>query len=235
MLLEVKDLHVSYGEIKAIRGINFNINQGEIVTIIGSNGAGKSTTLNSLAGLIKPSSGTVLFNGEDVTKLESCELVKKGISLSPEGRQIFPRMSVIENLELGGYFRTRTELEKGKNNVFELFPILKERSWQSGGTLSGGEQQMLAIGRALMASPKILILDEPSLGLAPIIVKEIFKLIRRIRDEGITVLLVEQNAKMALSISDRGYVLETGKIRLEGKSEELLNNEEVHKLYLGGI
>lgn len=235
MLLEVKDLHVSYGEIKAIRGINFNINQGEIVTIIGSNGAGKSTTLNSLAGLIKPASGTVLFNGEDVTKLESYELVKKGISLSPEGRQIFPRMSVIENLELGGYFRTRTELEKGKNNVFELFPILKERSWQAGGTLSGGEQQMLAIGRALMASPKILILDEPSLGLAPIIVKEIFKLIRKIRDEGITVLLVEQNAKMALSISDRGYVLETGKIRLEGKSEELLNNEEVHKLYLGGI
>ena len=235
MLLEVKDLHVSYGEIKAIRGINFNINQGEIVTIIGSNGAGKSTTLNSLAGLIKPASGTVLFNGEDVTKLESYELVKKGISLSPEGRQIFPRMSVIENLELGGYFRTRTELEKGKNNVFELFPILKERSWQSGGTLSGGEQQMLAIGRALMASPKILILDEPSLGLASIIVKEIFKMIRRIRDEGITVLLVEQNAKMALSISDRGYVLETGKIRLEGKSEELLNNEEVHKLYLGGI
>ena len=235
MLLEVKDLHVSYGEIKAIRGINFNINQGEIVTIIGSNGAGKSTTLNSLAGLIKPASGTVLFNGEDVTKLESYELVKKGISLSPEGRQIFPRMSVIENLELGGYFRTRTELEKGKNHVFELFPILKERSWQAGGTLSGGEQQMLAIGRALMASPKILILDEPSLGLAPIIVKEIFKMIRRIRDEGITVLLVEQNAKMALSISDRGYVLETGKIRLEGKSEELLNNEEVHKLYLGGI
>ena len=235
MLLEVKDLHVSYGEIKAIRGINFNINQGEIVTIIGSNGAGKSTTLNSLAGLIKPASGTVLFNGEDVTKLESYELVKKGISLSPEGRQIFPRMSVIENLELGGYFRTKTELEKGKNNVFELFPILKERSWQAGGTLSGGEQQMLAIGRALMASPKILILDEPSLGLAPIIVKEIFKMIRRIRDEGITVLLVEQNAKIALSISDRGYVLETGKIRLEGKSEELLNNEEVHKLYLGGI
>lgn len=235
MLLEVKDLHVSYGEIKAIRGINFNINQGEIVTIIGSNGAGKSTTLNSLAGLIKPASGTVLFNGEDVTKLESYELVKKGISLSPEGRQIFPRMSVIENLELGGYFRTKTELEKGKNNVFELFPILKERSWQAGGTLSGGEQQMLAIGRALMASPKILILDEPSLGLAPIIVKEIFKMIRRIRDEGITVLLVEQNAKMALSISDRGYVLETGKIRLEGKSEELLNNKEVHKLYLGGI
>lgn len=235
MLLEVKDLHISYGEIKAIRGINFNINQGEIVTIIGSNGAGKSTTLNSLAGLIKPASGTVLFNGEDVTKLESYELVKKGISLSPEGRQIFPRMSVIENLELGGYFRTRAELEKGKNNVFELFPILKERSWQAGGTLSGGEQQMLAIGRALMASPKILILDEPSLGLAPIIVKEIFKMIRRIRDEGITVLLVEQNAKMALSISDRGYVLETGKIRLEGKSEELLNNEEVHKLYLGGI
>jgi len=235
VLLGVKDLHVSYGEIKAIRGINFNINQGEIVTIIGSNGAGKSTTLNSLAGLIKPASGTVLFNGEDVTKLESYELVKKGISLSPEGRQIFPRMSVIENLELGGYFRTRAELEKGKNNVFELFPILKERSWQAGGTLSGGEQQMLAIGRALMASPKILILDEPSLGLAPIIVKEIFKMIRRIRDEGITVLLVEQNAKMALSISDRGYVLETGKIRLEGKSEELLNNEEVHKLYLGGI
>lgn len=235
MLLEVKDLHVSYGEIKAIRGINFNINQGEIVTIIGSNGAGKSTTLNSLAGLIKPASGTVLFNGEDVTKLESYELVKKGISLSPEGRQIFPRMSVIENLELGGYFRTKTELEKGKNNVFELFPILKERSWQAGGTLSGGEQQMLAIGRALIASPKILILDEPSLGLAPIIVKEIFKMIRMIRDEGITVLLVEQNAKMALSISDRGYVLETGKIRLEGKSEELLNNEEVHKLYLGGI
>jgi high-affinity branched chain amino acid ABC transporter, ATP-binding protein len=235
VLLEVKDLHVSYGEIKAIRGINFNINQGEIVTIIGSNGAGKSTTLNSLAGLIKPASGTVLFNGEDVTKLESYELVKKGISLSPEGRQIFPRMSVIENLELGGYFRTRAELEKGKNNVFELFPILKERSWQAGGTLSGGEQQMLAIGRALMASPKILILDEPSLGLAPIIVKEIFKMIRRIRDEGITVLLVEQNAKIALSISDRGYVLETGKIRLEGKSEELLNNEEVHKLYLGGI
>lgn len=235
MLLEVKDLYVSYGEIKAIRGINFNINKGEIVTIIGSNGAGKSTTLNSLAGLIKPTSGEVLFDGEDVTNLESYELVKKGISLSPEGRQIFPRMSVIENIELGGYFRTKAELERGKKFVFDLFPILKERSWQAGGTLSGGEQQMLAIGRALMASPKILILDEPSLGLAPIIVKEIFRMIRRIRDEGMTVLLVEQNAKMALSISDRGYVLETGKIRLEGKSEELLNNEEVHKLYLGGI
>ncbi len=235
MLLEVKDLHVSYGKIKAIRGINFNIDKGEIVTIIGSNGAGKSTTLNSLAGLVKVASGKIIFTGEDITKLESHELVKRGISLSPEGRQIFSRMSVMENLELGAYFKTKNEFEERKKFVFDLFPILKERSWQAGGTLSGGEQQMLAIARALMANPKILILDEPSLGLAPIIVKEIFKMIKRIRDEGTTILLVEQNAKMALSISDRGYVLETGKIRLEGKSEDLLSNEEIYKLYLGGI
>ncbi len=235
MLLEVKDLHVSYGKIKAIRGINFNIDEGEIVTIIGSNGAGKSTTLNSLAGLVKVASGKIIFNGEDITKLESHELVKRGISLSPEGRQIFSRMSVMENIELGGYFKSKHQLEERKKFVFDLFPILKERSWQVGGTLSGGEQQMLAIARALTANPKILILDEPSLGLAPIIVKDIFKMIKRIRDEGTTILLVEQNAKMALSISDRGYVLETGKIRLEGKSEDLLSNEEIYKLYLGGI
>ncbi|NLD17546.1 MAG: ABC transporter ATP-binding protein [Tissierellia bacterium] len=235
MLLEVKDLCINYGAIKAVKGVSFGIDKGEIVTIIGSNGAGKTTILKCLAGLLKPLEGQIILDGEDITKFESYDIVNKGISLSPEGRQIFPRMSVQENLELGGYLRSNEEIKKKMEFVYSMFPILKERSWQQGGTLSGGEQQMLAIGRSLMAEPKILLLDEPSLGLAPLIVKNIFNLIQEIRNNGTTVLLVEQNAKMALNISDRGYVLETGIIRLEGKSSELLNNQEVHELYLGGV
>lgn len=235
MLLEVKDLYINYGAIRAVKGISFNINKGEIVTIIGSNGAGKTTILKCLAGLIKPSEGQIILEGKDITKLESYGIVNEGISLSPEGRQIFPRMSVKENLELGGFLKTNDEIKEKMDFVYSMFPILKERSWQQGGTLSGGEQQMLAIGRSLMAEPKLLLLDEPSLGLAPLIVKNIFKLIQEIRNKGTTVLLVEQNAKMALNISDRGYVLETGIIRLEGQRNELLNNKEVHELYLGGV
>lgn len=233
-MLKVHDLHVSYGAIKAIKGIDFHIEEGEIVTIIGSNGAGKSTILKCISGLVKSESGEILLKNENIRNKDSFYLVEKGISMSPEGRKIFPKMSVMENLELGGYLRNVNEINQSKELVFSLFPILRERSWQAGGTLSGGEQQMLAIGRALMAKPKLLILDEPSLGLAPLIVKDIFKLIKKIQDEGMTILLVEQNAKMALSISNRGYVLETGKIRLEGSSSSLLNNDEISKLYLGG-
>lgn len=235
MMLEVKNLHINYGEIKAIRGIDFNIDEGEIVTIIGSNGCGKSSTLNCIAGLIKASDGNIFFNGEDITNKESYELVEKGISLSPEGRHIFPNMTVYENLELGAYTRDKDEFDENIDTVYRIFPILQERSWQYGGTLSGGEQQMLSIARCLMSRPKLLILDEPSLGLAPLIVKEIFEIIKTLSSRGMTILLVEQNARMALSISDRAYVLETGKIKLNGSSRELLDSKEVVKLYLGGI
>lgn len=235
-LLEVKDLSVSFGVIKAVKGISFTINEGEIVTLIGANGAGKTTTMNAITGVVKSQRGDIIFNGSSISNANPADIVKKGISMSPEGRQVFPQMTVRENLELGAYTVKDKEMTKnGIRNAYELFPILKERAFQQAGTLSGGEQQMLAVARALMAKPKLLLLDEPSLGLAPLIVQNIFNLILKIRDMGTTVLLVEQNARMALSISDRGYVLEAGKIVLDGKGKELMNNPKVIDAYLGGL
>ena len=234
-MLEVKNLEVNYGAIKAVQGINFYIDEGEIVTLIGANGAGKTTTMNTIIGVVKAAGGEILFQGNDITKLSSSAIVKNGIALSPEGRQIFPRMSVYENLEMGAYSINKKYVKEGVEQAYDLFPRLKEREKQIAGTLSGCEQQMLAVARALMSKPKLLMLDEPSLGLAPIVVEDIFRLILRIRKMGTTVLLVEQNARMALSISDRGYVLETGKIVLTGKSKELLSDPKVIDAYFGGL
>jgi len=234
--LEVKDLHVSYGAIKAIRGISLEVEKGEIVTLIGSNGAGKTTTMNTLAGLIKPADGQIIFKGENIAGHDAPDIVARGITLSPEGRQVFPKLSVWENLNMGAYtVRDSSVRRHGFEQAFDLFPILKERSNQAAGTLSGGEQQMLAVARALMSNPELLMLDEPSLGLAPIIIQNIFQLIKRINSMGTTILLVEQNAKMALGISDRGYVLETGKIVHTDTGENLMKSEEVKNAYLGGI
>ena len=233
--LEVKNLYVSYGPIKAVQDVSFHVESGEIVTMIGANGAGKSTTMNTLAGVVKPASGEILFDGKSVFNRPSHEIVKRGIVLSPEGRQVFPRLTVWENLTLGAYSCSDKHLtEKNLDFAFELFPILKKRIRQLSGTLSGGEQQMLAVARALMSNPRLLILDEPSLGLAPILVQEIFELLVRINREGVTILLVEQNARMALRISHRGYVLETSKIVLADTSEALINSEKVREAYLGG-
>ncbi len=234
MILEVKDLNVNYGNIHALKGVSLTVEEGEIVTLIGSNGAGKSSTLNSIVGLVEKSGGTVSFLGEDITHKSSHEIIEMGIGYSPEGREICPKLSVRENLEIGFYTRRDpNERKKNLEFVYELFPVLQERKGQMAGTLSGGEQQMLAIGRALMSSPKLLMLDEPSLGLAPALVKTIFQLIRQIRDTGVTVLLIEQNANMALKTANRGYVLETGKVILEGQAKDLLQNEAVRKAYLG--
>ncbi len=234
--LEVKNLHVSYGAIKAIRGISLEVEKGEIVTLIGSNGAGKTTTMNTLAGLIKPADGQIIFKGENIAGHDAPDIVARGITLSPEGRQVFPKLSVWENLDMGAYTVKDSSVRKrGFEQAFDLFPILKERSNQAAGTLSGGEQQMLAVARALMSNPELLMLDEPSLGLAPIIIQNIFQLIKRINSMGTTILLVEQNAKMALGISDRGYVLETGKIVHTDTGENLMKSEEVKNAYLGGI
>ena len=233
-MLEVKDLCVSYGSINALRGISFYVEKGEIVTLIGANGAGKSTTMNTIMGLVKSKSGQILYNGENITKADSSYIVKNGITLSPEGRQIFPRLTVYENLKMGAYTVTKEIMEKNFEQAFSLFPVLKERLKQMAGTLSGGEQQMLAVARALMSDAKILLLDEPSLGLAPILVQEIFSLIQRINKLGTTILLVEQNARMALNISNRGYVLETGTIRLSGTGAELTKDPKVVTAYLGG-
>lgn len=235
-LLEVKDLHTSYGAIKAVQGISFSVEEGEIVTLIGSNGAGKSTTLNTIAGLVPRSSGEIWFDGENISALDSAQKVKRGIALSPEGRQVFPNLSVESNLHLGGYtLKDKSRMEQGFEQAYKLFPRLEERKKQLAGTLSGGEQQMLAVARALMAFPKLLMLDEPSLGLAPIIVQDIFGLIKRINEMGTTILLVEQNARMALSISDRGYVLETGRIVLSDTGGRLADNDRVREAYLGGL
>lgn len=233
-LLKIENIAVTYGEIAALKGISISVHQGEIVTLIGSNGAGKSTTLRTVSGLLKPKSGKIYFETDDISKLKPHEIVRKGISQAPEGRGIFSNLSVEDNLEMGAYVRKeRAEIKKDKERVFELFPILKERRKQAGGTLSGGEQQMLTISRALMARPRLLLLDEPSLGLAPQIMTQIFNVIQTINRDGTTILLVEQNANKALHIAHRAYVLETGKIVLEGKAQDLLNNPAVKKAYLG--
>lgn len=234
-MLKIENLHVSYGGIQALRGISLEVPDGKIVTLIGANGAGKSTTLRTITGLVKASSGSIQWNGEELLGRSIDKIVGSGIAMSPEGRRVFADMSVVENLRIGAYLRTdKAEIEKDVQWVYSLFPRLEERSWQLAGTLSGGEQQMLAMGRALMARPKLLLLDEPSMGLAPILVKEIFSIIQEINSTGTTVLLVEQNAKMALSIADYAYVLETGKISLQGTGSELADSPEIQKAYLGG-
>ena len=235
MILSLQNINAFYGNIHAIKSLELEIQQGEIVTLIGSNGAGKTTTLSSIIGIKKISSGSIIFEGENITGKSPHEIVKKGISLSPEGRMVFPELTVLENLRIGAYLNKHKEqVKKDYEYVFELFPRLEERKTQLAGTLSGGEQQMLAIGRALMNRPKLLMLDEPSLGLSPKFVIQIFNLIKKIRETGVTILLIEQNANMALHIADRGYVLETGKIKLSDSARSLLCNDEVRKAYLGG-
>jgi len=233
-ILKVTDVHTFYGRIEALKGISLEVHEGEIVTLIGSNGAGKSTTLRSINGLNSPREGSIEFQGQPITDKPAHEIVKLGIAQSPEGRRLFPRMSVVENLEMGAYQRSdRSEIRVDLDRVYGLFPRLAERRTQRAGTLSGGEQQMVAIGRALMARPKLLMLDEPSMGLAPIFVEKIFEIIREINEQGTPILLVEQNALMALDAANRGYVLETGHVALEGPASELRDNEQVRKTYLG--
>jgi branched-chain amino acid transport system ATP-binding protein len=234
-MLRIENLEVSYGNIKAIKGISLEVNQGEIVTLIGSNGAGKSTTLRAISGILKPRSGSITFNGERIDGVEGHEIVAKGICQSPEGRRIFPKMTVDENLDLGAFLRNdKNEIANDRQRVLELFPRLQERIDQKAGTMSGGEQQMLAVGRALMGSPKLLLLDEPSMGLAPVLVEMIFETIEKINKQGTTILLVEQNALAALNVANRAYVLESGSIKMSGKAKDLISNDEVTKAYLGG-
>ena len=232
-LLKVEDIHVYYGNIHAIKGISFEVNEREIVTLIGANGAGKSTTLNTVAGLLKPRSGSVQFEGKTVSGMPASKIVPQGMALCPEGRRVFQQMTVRENLEMGGYTRPAGEISASLDNVFERFPRLKERHRQIAGTLSGGEQQMLAMGRALMSKPRLLMLDEPSMGLAPLLVEQIFDIIGELNRAGTTILLVEQNAQMALSIANRAYVLETGNIVKSGDAHLLMNDDDVRKAYLG--
>jgi branched-chain amino acid transport system ATP-binding protein len=232
-LLEVNDIHTYYGNIEALKGISLEVNEGEIVTLIGSNGAGKSTTLRSISGLTPPRQGSIRFDGQEIGETAPQDIVRLGISQSPEGRHIFPRMTVRENLELGAYLRRDVRLGEDLDRVFTLFPRLKERERQKAGTMSGGEQQMLAIGRALMAEPKLLLLDEPSMGLAPILVERIYETVAEINKQGTTILLVEQNANYALDVSKRGYVLETGEVAVSDNSASLRENPEVQKAYLG--
>ena len=234
-ILKVENLETYYGKVAALKGISFEVQQGQIVTLLGSNGAGKSTTLRTLSGLINSAAGKVTFCGEDITNKPAHEIVKRGLVHLPEGRHIFKDLTVLENLELGAYtLKDKQERRRRTQRVFERFPILEQRSRQLGGTLSGGEQQMLAIGRGLMAAPKLLLLDEPSMGIAPLIVRDITEIVRKLHEEGTTILLVEQNAKMALGLADYGYVLDTGSIVLEGKGADLRNDEKVVKAYLGG-
>lgn len=235
MMIELINVNVYYGIIHALKGISFHIDEGEIVTIIGANGAGKTTTLKAISGIQRIKSGSIMFNGKDISKSSATDIVGLGISHVPEGRRIFSNMTVMENLEMGAFLRKdKAEIKKDFNKVFELFPRLLERKNQLAGTLSGGEQQMLAIGRGLMSKPKLLLLDEPSMGLAPIVVKEIFEIIKDINKEGTTILLVEQNANMALQTADRAYIIRNGEIDIEGRAEELLKDETVRKAYLGG-
>ena len=233
-MLSVKNLHVSYGGIKALRGVDVDVPDGKIVTLIGANGAGKSTLLRTISGLVKAESGSITFNRTELLGQKIDRICSAGIAMSPEGRRVFADLTVVENLRIGAYLRKdRAEIEKDIEMVYSLFPRLKERSWQFAGTLSGGEQQMLAVGRALMSRPKVLMLDEPSLGLAPLIVQQIFDIIKEINKTGVTILLIEQNANMALQVADLAYVLETGSIVLKGSGQELLNNESVREAYLG--
>lgn len=231
-MLKIDNLKVNYGGIEAVKGISFEVEEGSIVTLIGANGAGKSTTLRTIAGLVSPRSGTVSFMGENITGKQAHQIVSKGITLVPEGRRVFPDLTVLENLKVGAYLR-KDNLEEDIRWVYDLFPRLEERSWQAAGTLSGGEQQMLAVGRALMSRPKLMMMDEPSLGLAPLVVKGIFDIIKEINKQGVTILLIEQNANMALHTADMGYVLETGRITLSGPGKELLKDKAVKRAYLG--
>ena len=232
-LLKVNDIHVYYGAIHAIKGISLEVNEGEIVTLIGANGAGKSTTLNTIAGLLKPRQGSIAFAGMPVDGTAASKMVYKGLSLCPEGRRVFQQLTVKENLEMGAFSRPNEEIEGSLERVYGFFPRLKEREKQVAGTLSGGEQQMLAMGRALMSKPRLMMLDEPSMGLAPILVEQIFEIIRSMHEAGTTILLVEQNAQMALSVANRAYVMETGRITMEGNANDLMNDDNVRKAYLG--
>ena len=233
-MLKIHDLHVSYGGIQALRGINLEVPDGKIVTLIGANGAGKSTTLRTISGLVKAESGSISYDGVELLGLPIYKILEHGIAMVPEGRRILTNLTVLENLKIGAYLRKdKAGIEKDLQWVYSLFPRLQERSWQLGGTLSGGEQQMLAVGRALMSRPKLMMMDEPSLGLAPLVVRDIFEIIKEINRQGVTVLLIEQNANMALKTADYGYVLETGQITLTGTGQELLSNEAVKKAYLG--
>ena len=234
MLLSVNDLHVYYGAIHAVKGVSLEVNEGEIVTLIGANGAGKSTVLNTISGLLRAKTGTIEFMGTPINNMAPNKIVQLGLAQCPEGRRVFAHMTVEENLEMGAYTRPNSSIEGNLEHVYELFPRLKERSKQISGTLSGGEQQMLAMGRALMSAPKLMMLDEPSMGLAPILVEQVFDIIQSLHKAGTTILLVEQNAQMALSIADRAYVLENGKVSLSGTGEELAKSEQVQKAYLGG-
>ena len=231
-MLKIDNLKVNYGGIEAVKGISFEVPDGEIVTLIGANGAGKSTTLRAIAGLVKPASGTIEWNGENITGVAANDIVAKGITMVPEGRRVFPDLTVLEILKIGAYLR-KDDLSEDIEWVYSLFPRLKERSWQQAGTLSGGEQQMLAVGRALMSRPKLMMMDEPSLGLAPLVVKDIFSIIKKVHEQGVTILLIEQNANMALHTANSAYVLDTGRLTLSGTGAELLTNEAVKKAYLG--
>lgn len=233
-LLEVKDLVVSYGGIEALKGITFKVNVGEIATLIGANGAGKSTTLRAITGLVPVKSGSIFFDGQDITHMDTQKIVERGIALVPEGRRVFANLTVLENLKIGAYLRKdKLQIEKDIAYIYKLFPRLQERSWQLAGTLSGGEQQMLAVGRAMMTKPRLVMMDEPSLGLAPLVAKDIFSIIERLREEGITILLIEQNANAALNCANYGYVMETGTISLSGTGQELLRDKSVQEAYLG--
>ena len=233
-MLKIDNLHVSYGGIRALQGVSLEVPDGKIVTLIGANGAGKSTTLRTISGIVKADSGSITYDGQELLGMPINKILEKGIALVPEGRRVFTNLSVLENLRIGAYLRNdKAQIEKDLQWVYDLFPRLKERSWQMAGTLSGGEQQMLAVARALMSKPKVIMMDEPSLGLAPLVVKGIFDIIRQINDQGVTVLLIEQNANMALKVADFAYVLETGRITLTGTGRELLVNEDVKKAYLG--
>ena len=233
-MLEVKDLHVYYGVIHALKGISFQVNQGEVIALIGANGAGKTTTLQTLTGILAAKQGSIVFEGKDITKMPAHKIVQMGIAHVPEGRRVFSQLSVYDNLKMGAYTRKdKAEIEQSLSTVYRRFPRLEERKNQRAGTLSGGEQQMLAMGRALMSKPRLIVMDEPSMGLSPIFVNEIFDIIKVVSESGTTVLLVEQNAKKALSIADRAYVLETGKVTMEGRAEDLLHDEAVQKAYLG--
>lgn len=233
-MLKVNDLHVAYGGIEALKGISLDVPEGKIVTLIGANGAGKSTLLRSIMGLEKPAAGNITYDGNDITGLNSQKIVKTGITLVPEGRRVFPNLTVLENLKISAYLRNDAdEIEKDIKWIYDMFPRLEERSWQMAGTLSGGEQQMLALGRALMCRPRLIMMDEPSLGLAPLVIKDIFRIIQEINRQGVTILLIEQNANMALKVADLAYVLETGKITMTGTGAELLENPDIKAAYLG--